>query len=127
MATWRKFWLLLVWLLPVLAAGWTVYRAPAWQEPRALTVALEPGRSVVLGREGLRETSNMAVLNANYVQEKLRPHYDAAAPGYCMHECVFSGSRFGANGERICLDHSMIWTTRRVCGSTSTARLFTTV
>ena len=54
MATWRKFWLLLVWLLPVLAAGWTVYRAPAWQEPRALTVALEPGRSMILGREGLR-------------------------------------------------------------------------
>ena len=53
---------------------------------------------LMLGREGLRETSNMAVLNANYVQEKLRPHYDAAAPGYCMHECVFSGSRFGANG-----------------------------
>ncbi len=54
MATWRKFWLLLVWLSPVLAVGWTVYRAPAWQEPRALTVALEPGRSVVLGREALR-------------------------------------------------------------------------
>ncbi len=50
----RKFWLLLVWLLPVLAIAWTVYRAPAWQEPRALTVALEPGQSVILGREALR-------------------------------------------------------------------------
>ncbi len=49
----RKSWLLLVWLLPALALGWTVYRAPAWQEPRALTVTLEPGRSVVLGREAL--------------------------------------------------------------------------
>jgi cell division protein FtsW len=50
----RKFWLLLVWLLPALALGWTAYRAPAWQEPRALTVTLEPGRSVLLGREALR-------------------------------------------------------------------------
>ncbi|HOW62932.1 MAG TPA: FtsW/RodA/SpoVE family cell cycle protein [Candidatus Contendobacter sp.] len=50
----RPFGLLLIWLLPVLAVGWTVYRAPAWQEPRALTVTLEPGRSLVLGREALR-------------------------------------------------------------------------
>ncbi|HBA86106.1 MAG TPA: aminomethyl-transferring glycine dehydrogenase subunit GcvPB [Verrucomicrobia bacterium] len=53
---------------------------------------------LMLGREGLRETSNMAVLNANYVQEKLRPYFDAVAAGRCMHECVFSGSRFGAHG-----------------------------
>ncbi|MFH0878894.1 MAG: aminomethyl-transferring glycine dehydrogenase subunit GcvPB [Lentisphaerota bacterium] len=53
---------------------------------------------LMLGREGLRETSNMAVLNANYVQEKLRPYFDAVAPGRCMHECVFSGSRFGEHG-----------------------------
>jgi len=53
---------------------------------------------LMLGREGLRETSNLAVLNANYVQEKLRPHYDAVAPGRCMHECVFSGKSLGKNG-----------------------------
>ena len=46
---------------------------------------------MMLGRGGMREVSNMAVLNANYVQEKLRPHFDAVAPGRCMHECVFSG------------------------------------
>ena len=54
MTLWRRFGLLLVWLLPALALGWTAYRAPAWQEPRALTVALEPGWSVILGRETLR-------------------------------------------------------------------------
>ncbi|MDG4595749.1 MAG: FtsW/RodA/SpoVE family cell cycle protein [Candidatus Contendobacter sp.] len=54
MTPWRRFWLLLVWLLPALMVGWTVYRAPAWQEPRTLTVTLEPGRSLVLGREALR-------------------------------------------------------------------------
>ena len=53
---------------------------------------------LMLGRGGLREASNMAVLNANYVQEKLRPHFDAVAPGRCMHECVFSGAGFGQYG-----------------------------
>lgn len=46
---------------------------------------------LMLGREGLRETSDMAVLNANYVQEKLRARFEAVAPGRCMHECVFTG------------------------------------
>ncbi len=44
----------------------------------------------LLGREGLRATSNMAVLNANYVQERLRPHLRMVSPGRCMHECVGS-------------------------------------
>ncbi len=48
-----KSWRLLVWLLPVLALGWTAYRAPAWQEPHTLTVTLEAGRSLILGRESL--------------------------------------------------------------------------
>ena len=46
-------WLWLAWLLPVLAVAWTVTRAPAWLEPRLLTVSLEPGHSVTLGREAL--------------------------------------------------------------------------
>ncbi len=53
---------------------------------------------LMLGREGLRETSNMAVLNANYIQEKLRPYYEAVASGRCMHECVFSGKPLGKFG-----------------------------
>ena len=53
---------------------------------------------LMLGREGLRETSNVAVLNANYVQEKLRPHLDAVTNGRCMHECVFSGKSLTTNG-----------------------------
>ena len=52
----------------------------------------------MLGREGLRETSDMAVLNANYIQERLRPHFAAVTPGRCMHECVFSGKPLGAHG-----------------------------
>jgi glycine dehydrogenase subunit 2 len=46
---------------------------------------------LMLGKEGLRQTSNFAVLNANYLQEKLRPHFAAVSKGRCMHECVFSG------------------------------------
>ncbi|TAN38865.1 MAG: glycine dehydrogenase subunit 2 [Verrucomicrobia bacterium] len=53
---------------------------------------------LMLGREGLRETSDAAVLNANYLQEKLRPWLKAVAPGRCMHECVFSGEPLKAHG-----------------------------
>jgi glycine dehydrogenase subunit 2 len=37
------------------------------------------------------------VLNANYLQEKLRPLLKAVAPGRCMHECVFSGEPLKAS------------------------------
>ncbi len=50
---------------------------------------------LMLGREGLRGTSNRAVLNANYIQEKLRGAFAAVTPGRCMHECVFSGKTLG--------------------------------
>jgi glycine dehydrogenase subunit 2 len=46
-----------------------------------------------LGPEGLKRASEMAVLNANYIKEKLKPHYDLAYDRICMHECVFSGRR----------------------------------
>lgn len=48
-----RWWLLPVWLLPVLGLLWTVHRAPGWLEPRILTVVLEPGQEVTLGREAL--------------------------------------------------------------------------
>jgi glycine dehydrogenase subunit 2 len=44
-----------------------------------------------LGRDGMLGTSNRAVLNANYLQEKLRPLFDEKYKGRCMHEFVFSG------------------------------------
>jgi len=46
-----------------------------------------------LGPNGLKRASEMAVLNANYVKEKLKPYYDIAYDRICMHECVFSGKR----------------------------------
>ena len=46
-----------------------------------------------LGPDGLQRVSEMAVLNANYVKERLKPYYDIAYDRICMHECVFSGKR----------------------------------
>jgi glycine dehydrogenase subunit 2 len=46
-----------------------------------------------MGADGLRAVSENAVLNANYVMKRLEQHYDVAAPGPCMHECVLSARR----------------------------------
>jgi glycine dehydrogenase subunit 2 len=46
-----------------------------------------------LGPEGLKRVSENAVLNANYVKERLRPYYHLPYDRICMHECVFSGER----------------------------------
>ena len=51
-----------------------------------------------LGAEGLREASDTAVLNANYMRVKLRGAYDFPYDGLCMHECVCSASRQEAHG-----------------------------
>jgi glycine dehydrogenase subunit 2 len=43
-----------------------------------------------LGPEGLREVSDMAVLNANYLAARLRDHYPLAFDEPVMHEAVFT-------------------------------------
>ena len=43
-----------------------------------------------LGAEGLRRTSLVALLNANYIRAKLKDHYYLPYDFPCMHECVFS-------------------------------------
>ncbi|MDZ4278811.1 MAG: aminomethyl-transferring glycine dehydrogenase subunit GcvPB, partial [Dehalococcoidia bacterium] len=53
-----------------------------------------------LGAEGLRSMSEAAVLNANYVQARLREAYRLPYDRRCMHEVVFSGSRQKAKGAR---------------------------
>ncbi len=45
---------------------------------------------MTLGAEGIREASENAVLNANYLQEMLRGTYDIPFDGPCMHEFVMS-------------------------------------
>jgi glycine dehydrogenase subunit 2 len=51
-----------------------------------------------MGPDGLRAVSEDAVLNANYVMKRLEKHYDVAAPGPCMHECVVSARRQKKHG-----------------------------
>ena len=47
----------------------------------------------LLGAAGLKKTSDMAVLNANYIKARLLPYFDLPYNRTCMHECVFSGNR----------------------------------
>ncbi len=42
------------------------------------------------GKEGLKEITNHAVLNANYIKERLRDVFHLAFDKTCMHEVVFS-------------------------------------
>ena len=51
-----------------------------------------------LGGEGLREVSDLAVLNANYVHARLKHAFDSAFEGPFMHECVFTATRQAARG-----------------------------
>jgi glycine dehydrogenase subunit 2 len=43
-----------------------------------------------LGKEGVPEAARNAVLNANYLMEKLKSKFPPAYPGPCMHEFVIS-------------------------------------
>ena len=45
----------------------------------------------MLGQEGLRDIAEMAVLNANYLQEKLKGVYNLPYDRICMHEFVLEG------------------------------------
>ena len=43
-----------------------------------------------MGPDGLKQVSRLAVLNANYLREKLKDVLHPAFESPCMHECVFS-------------------------------------
>lgn len=58
---------------------------------RALTYMLSHGA------DGLKQVAEDAVLNANYVQARLKPVMTPAFDGYCMHEALFSDA-FTADG-----------------------------
>jgi glycine dehydrogenase subunit 2 len=53
---------------------------------------------IMLGREGLIQVSEQAVLNANYIKEKLKAYFEVPYDTICMHEAVFSASKQLANG-----------------------------
>jgi len=43
-----------------------------------------------MGAEGLKQASRLAVLNANYIKERLKGIFHLPFDRPCMHECVFS-------------------------------------
>jgi glycine dehydrogenase subunit 2 len=56
---------------------------------------------LLLGRKGLIEASEYAVLNANYCLIRLKRYYDVAYDRPCMHECVLSAQRQAKKGVRV--------------------------
>ncbi len=48
---------------------------------------------LMAGREGLERVAENAVLNANYIKEKLKDYYEVPHPQVCKHECVLSAAR----------------------------------
>jgi len=50
---------------------------------------------LALGDEGLEKVSENAVLNANYLKEKLKDTYEVPYPDLCKHEFVASGAEIG--------------------------------
>jgi glycine dehydrogenase subunit 2 len=50
------------------------------------------------GREGLKELSEVAVLNANYIRSRLEDHYDLPYSTPTLHEVVFTDSRQNKTG-----------------------------
>jgi glycine dehydrogenase subunit 2 len=55
----------------------------------------------MLGGEGLRHASEMAVLNANYIMARLKKYYRQPYERLCMHECVLTGEwQMKKNGVR---------------------------
>lgn len=51
-----------------------------------------------LGKRGLIEASESAVLSANYCRARLKGHYDIPFDRICMHECVLSASKQARRG-----------------------------
>lgn len=49
---------------------------------------------LMMGRDGLKHASEMAVLNANYLRKLLSKYFKMASERVCMHEFVVDGSEF---------------------------------
>jgi glycine dehydrogenase subunit 2 len=52
----------------------------------------------VLGGNGMKNTSTKAVLNANYILNRLKDYFDVPFGTTCMHECVLSAKTLAKDG-----------------------------
>src|ERR1700733_5064260 len=59
------------------------------------------GYMLMLGKEGLKATTDHVVLNANYIMKKLEPYYKICFDRLCMHESVFSASKQAERGVHV--------------------------
>lgn len=59
---------------------------------------------LMMGADGLKEASTVAVLNANYVKECLKDDYKISYDRVCKHECVFAGLKDNNGGKVTTLD-----------------------
>lgn len=55
-----------------------------------LTVVRALTYTLTLGKEGILEAAQMAVLNANYMKHELESTFDIATKGHCMHEFIIT-------------------------------------
>jgi glycine dehydrogenase subunit 2 len=53
---------------------------------------------LMLGRNGLKEATQMAIVNANYLLSRLKNNFALAYPGPVLHEFVLSGVPFKGKG-----------------------------
>ncbi|WP_423244769.1 hypothetical protein, partial [Enterobacter roggenkampii] len=54
----------------------------------------------MMGSEGLKQASQVAILNANYIAQRLKDDYDilySGAEGYVAHECIIDIRPLKAN------------------------------
>jgi glycine dehydrogenase subunit 2 len=76
--------------------GWTtpehsIGRLHSWHG-NALVLARALTYVLVHGSDGLRDVAQLAVLNANWLRQRLSATFDAPYDRPCMHECVLSAS-----------------------------------
>ena len=63
---------------------------------------------LMMGADGLKEASTVAVLNANYIKECLKDDYKISYDRVCKHECVFAGLKDSNGGKVTTLDVAKI-------------------
>jgi len=72
--------------------------AAPWGSPSILPISY--AYIALLGRDGVKKASQVAILNANYVAQRLEPHFPIlykGEGGYVAHECIIDLRHFKAS------------------------------
>jgi len=84
---------------PVVKTGGTqgIHAVSAAPYGSALILLISYGYIMMLGREGLTEATRIAILNANYIKESLKDHFQtmySGKNGRCAHEMILACADF---------------------------------